>query len=56
VLSWHLPVLVVMTALAAYFVYTGRLRRWHGIVLLILYVGYWILSWTMFGEAPVEMD
>ena len=47
---------VVMTALAAYFVYTGRLRRWHGIVLLILYVGYWILSWTMFGEAPVEMD
>ena len=31
VLSWHLPVLVVMTALAAYFVYTRRLRRWHGL-------------------------
>ena len=56
VLSWHLPVLVGMTALAAYFVYTRRLRRWHGFVLLALYIAYWILSWTMFGEAPVELD
>ena len=56
VLSWHLPVLVVMTALAAYFVYTRRLRRWHGFVLLTLYVVYWIVSFTMFGEAPVELD
>ena len=56
VLSWHLPVLVVMTALAAYFVYTRRLRRWHGFVLLTFYVVYWIVSFTMFGEAPVELD
>ena len=45
-----------MTALAAYFVYTRRLRRWHGFVLLTLYVVYWIVSFTMFGEAPVELD
>jgi cation:H+ antiporter len=56
VLSWHLPVLVVMTALAAYFVCTRRLRRWHGFVLLTLYVVYWIVSFIMFGEAPVELD
>ena len=56
VLSWHFPVLVVMTALAAYFIYAGRLRRWHGYVLLALYVTYWVVSFTMFGEAPVEAD
>jgi cation:H+ antiporter len=56
VLSWHLPVLVVMTALAAYFIHTGRLRRWHGFVLLALYVAYWAVSFTLLGEAPVEAD
>jgi cation:H+ antiporter len=56
VLSWHLPVLVVMTSLSAYFLYTGRLRRWHGFVLLALYVAYWVVSFTVFGEAPVEAD
>jgi len=56
VLSWHLPVLVVMTALAAYFVHTGRLRRWHGFVLLALYIAYWVVSFTVLGEAPVEAD
>jgi cation:H+ antiporter len=56
VLTWHLPALVVMTALSAYFLYTGRLRRWHGFVLLALYVAYWVVSFTMFGEAPVEAD
>ena len=29
-LRWHLPVLVGMTALAAYFLSTGQLKRWHG--------------------------
>ena len=52
VLSWHLPVLVVMTALAAYFIHTGRLRRWHGFVLLALYVAYWIVSFTLLGRSP----
>jgi cation:H+ antiporter len=56
VFSWHLPVLVVMTSLSAYFLYTGRLRRWHGFVLLALYVAYWVVSFTVFGEAPVEAD
>jgi cation:H+ antiporter len=56
VLSWHLPVLVVMTALSAYFIHTGRLRRWHGVVLLALYVAYWVVSFTVLGEAPVEAD
>jgi cation:H+ antiporter len=56
VLSWHLPVLVVMTALSAYFISTGRLRRRHGFVLLALYIAYWVVSFTMLGEAPIEMD
>ena len=56
VLAWHLPVLVVMTALSAYFIGTGRLRRWHGFVLLALYVAYWVVSFTVLGEAPVEAD
>ena len=46
--------LLVMTALTAYFIYGGRLRRWHGFVLLALYVAYWVVSFTTFGEAPVE--
>jgi cation:H+ antiporter len=56
VLSWHLPVLVVMTGLSAYFIHTGRLRRWHGFLLLALYIAYWVVSFTVFGEAPVEAD
>jgi cation:H+ antiporter len=54
--SWHLPVLVVMTGLSAYFISTGRLRRWHGFVLLALYIAYWVISFTVLGEAPVETD
>jgi len=56
VLSWHLPVLVVMTALAAYFIHTGRLRRWQGFLLLALYIAYWVVSYTVLGEAPVEAN
>jgi cation:H+ antiporter len=54
VLRWHLPVLVAMTALAAYFLSTGQLKRWHGYVLLALYVAYWIVSFSVYGGAPVE--
>ena len=50
----HLPVLVGMTALAAYFLSTGQLKRWHGYVLLALYVAYWIVSFTVYGGAPVD--
>ena len=52
VLSWHLPVLVVMTALSAYFIRTGRLRRWHGFVLLALYIVYWVVSFTDARRGP----
>ncbi|GAA0537356.1 sodium/hydrogen exchanger [Saccharopolyspora subtropica] len=55
VLTWHLPVLIVLTALAAYFFSTGRLKRWHGCVLLALYAVYWGVSFAVFGEAPVEL-
>jgi cation:H+ antiporter len=53
-LRWHLPVLVGMTALAAYFLSTGQLKRWHGYVLLALYVAYWIVSFVVYGGAPVD--
>jgi cation:H+ antiporter len=56
VLTWHLPVLVVVTALAAYFLHTGWLRRWHGFVLLALYIAYWVVSFTVLGGAPIEAD
>jgi cation:H+ antiporter len=56
VLSWHLPVLAVMTGLSAYFIHTGRLRRWHGFVLLVLYTVYWVVSFAVTGVAPVEAD
>jgi cation:H+ antiporter len=56
VLGWHLPALVVLTALAACLLSTGRLRRWHGAVLLALYAGYWLVSLVAFGTVPVELD
>jgi cation:H+ antiporter len=56
VLTWHLPSLIALTGLAAYFPSTGRLQRWHGWTLLVLYVGYWIVSLVAFGGAPVELD
>ncbi|MFD0489298.1 sodium:calcium antiporter [Saccharopolyspora spinosporotrichia] len=52
--TWHLPVLIVLTVLAAYFLHTGRLRRWHGYTLLGLYAVYWVVSFAVFGGAPVE--
>lgn len=54
VLVWHLPVLVVMTGLGAYFISTGRLRRRNGFLLLALYIAYWAISYTLFGEAPID--
>lgn len=56
VLKWHLPALAVFTWLAAAFISTGRLQRWHGVVLMALYVVYWIGSLQVFGTVPVEMD
>lgn len=56
VLSWHLPVMLAMTALSAIFLATGRLRRWHGIVLLALYIAYFVISLVVFGEVPLDSD
>lgn len=56
VLTWHLPALIVLTGLAAYFLSTGRLRRWHGCVLLGLYVVYWVVTFVVFGVAPVDLS
>ncbi|MEV5535248.1 sodium:proton exchanger [Saccharopolyspora shandongensis] len=54
VLRWHLPVLVAMTVLAACFLHTGRLKRWHGFALLGCYVAYWVVSFAVFDGVPVE--
>jgi cation:H+ antiporter len=56
VLTWHLPAFVVLTGLAAYFLSTGRLARWHGCTLLALYLTYWVVSLVAFGGAPVALD
>lgn len=56
VLAWHLPVLIGMTVLSAGFLATGRLRRWHGFVLLGLYVAYFVVSLLAFGGVPVDAD
>ena len=54
VLTWHLPALVLLTGVAAYFLSTGQLRRWHGGVLLGLYVAYWAVSYGVFGAVPLD--
>ena len=54
VLRWHLPALIVLTAIAACFLWTGHLKRWHGVVLLALYVAYWIVSFVVYGGAPLD--
>jgi cation:H+ antiporter len=56
VLTWHLPALVVVTGLAAYFLSTGRLKRWHGYTLLGFYIVYWVISLVVFGVAPIDMS
>ncbi|MQA15574.1 MAG: sodium:proton exchanger [Pseudonocardiaceae bacterium] len=56
VLTWHLPALIVLTGLTAYFLATGRLQRWHGFVLLGLYVAYWIVSFAVYGAPPIEAE
>jgi cation:H+ antiporter len=56
VLTWHLPVLMVLTVLSAIFLATGRLRRWHGVVLLALYIVYFVVSLVAFNGVPVDTD
>lgn len=53
VLLFHLPAVVLLTAVSAAFVSSGRLRRRHGYVLLGLYVAYWLVSLLVFGGVPI---
>ncbi|SEO90636.1 cation:H+ antiporter [Halogranum amylolyticum] len=54
VLTFHLPAVVVMTAIAAYFLSTGRMERRHGMLLGGLYVGYWIVAVFVCGGVPIS--
>ncbi len=53
VLSFHLPAMIVVTALAAYFFYEGEMKRWHGYLLGGLYVAYWIIALIVFSGVPI---
>ncbi|QLK27792.2 sodium:proton exchanger [Natrinema zhouii] len=54
VLTFHLPTVVVVTALAAYFLYEGELKRWHGFLLGGFYVAYWLIAIVVFGGVPIS--
>lgn len=56
VFVWHLPALVLLIGFSTYALWTGRLRRWHGAVLLAAYVLYWIVSFAVFGVVPADAD
>ena len=56
VLRWHLPALFVLTGVAAAFMWTGNLKRWHGFVLLALYIAYWVVSYVVYGAPPSTTD
>ena len=56
VFVWHLPALALLIGFSTYALWTGRLRRWHGVVLLLAYVVYWIVSFVVFGVVPADDD
>lgn len=53
VLTFHLPAMIVVTALAGYFLSTGRMERWHGYTLGGLYVGYWVIALVVYSGVPM---
>jgi cation:H+ antiporter len=53
VLTFHLPAMIVVTALAAYFFYQGEMKRWHGYLLGGCYVAYWVIALVMFSGVPI---
>jgi len=53
VLVLHLPMMILMTALAAYFFYTKQMKQWHGLALGGLYVAYWVIALVMFSGVPI---
>lgn len=54
VFTWHLPALVLINGFAAYALFTGHLRRWHGATLLVGYIAYWVISFSVFGLVPID--
>jgi cation:H+ antiporter len=54
VLIFHLPAMIVVTALAAYFFHKGNLERWHGYLLAGLYVAYWMVALIVFSGVPIS--
>ncbi|WP_226008120.1 sodium:calcium antiporter [Natrinema salinisoli] len=54
VLTLHLPAVIIVTALAAYFLYEGYLKRWHGVLLGGLYIAYWLIAIFVFGGVPIS--
>ena len=53
-LYFHFPVLMGVTGLSTYFLHRGRMTRWHGALLLGLYVLYILVTLQFFGVAPVS--
>lgn len=53
VLLFHLPAVILLTAVAAYAISTGRVRRRHGYALAALYVTYWVVAVLVFGGVPI---
>lgn len=53
VVTFHLPAILLVTTLAAYFLYEGQLKRWHGYLLGGLYVAYWVVALLVYGSVPV---
>ena len=53
VLTFHLPAMIIVTALAAYFFYEGEMKRWHGYLLGGLYVAYWVIALVVFSGVPI---
>ena len=53
VLALHLPAVILLTGVAAVFIYSGRLKRWHGYALVALYVAYWGVALLAFGGVPI---
>ena len=53
VLTFHLPAMIIVTALAGYFLYTGKMQRWHGYTLGGLYVAYWVIALVVYSGVPV---
>lgn len=53
VLTLHLPTMILVTSLAAYFFYQGEVKRWHGYLLGGLYVAYWVVALVVFSGIPI---